>query len=151
MDFFLGLLAGVAALFIAFSTERDDTASKPDSSSQTERENVVGDAVPGLEDNLDRPEIHVDGNAGSVVIVDSFPSESQLDIQEWRGLGGSAGAEAPRQAIATTPVWLLPTILDQIAELGVQRLVCFSTTSVLGKAGSSTSHEKVVVERVCDA
>jgi nucleoside-diphosphate-sugar epimerase len=64
------------------------------------------------------------------------------------GLQFAAGAEAARQAIATIPVWLLPTMLDHIAELGVQRLVCFSTTSVLGKANSSTSREKAVVERV---
>lgn len=65
--------------------------------------------------------------------------------------GIARGAALPGQAVATLPVWLLAPLADQLAEQGVQRLVCFSTTSVLGKAGTSTPHEMAVVERVRDA
>jgi nucleoside-diphosphate-sugar epimerase len=65
--------------------------------------------------------------------------------------GVAPDLEMPRQAIATIPVWLLAPLVDQLSDHGVQRLVCFSTTSVLGKADTSTPHEKAVVERVCDA
>jgi nucleoside-diphosphate-sugar epimerase len=57
----------------------------------------------------------------------------------------------PGQAIATMPVWLLAPLAAQLARQGVQRLVCFSTTSVLGKADTSTAHERAVVTRVRDA
>jgi len=65
--------------------------------------------------------------------------------------GIMAGRDAPRQAIATIPIWLLAPLADQIAGQGVQRLVCFSTTSVLGKADSSTVSERATVERVFGA
>ncbi|MBT3398753.1 MAG: hypothetical protein HN420_02055, partial [Rhodospirillaceae bacterium] len=93
--FVVGLVASVAALFIAFSTERDDTVSAPVASSQIEVGNAVREdppAVPAIvDDNLERPELDIDAPAGPVVIVDTFPSESQLTIQEWRGIDGSAG------------------------------------------------------------
>ncbi len=93
--FVVGLVVSVAALFIAFSTERDDTVSAPVASSQIEVGNAVREdppAVPAIvDDNLERPELDIDAPAGPVVIVDTFPSESQLTIQEWRGIDGSAG------------------------------------------------------------
>ncbi len=57
----------------------------------------------------------------------------------------------PRQAIATIPVWLFAPLVDQLAAQGVKLLVCFSTTSVLGKADTTTSKEMAVVERVLEA
>lgn len=65
--------------------------------------------------------------------------------------GVPPGPALPRQAIATIPVWLLAPLVEQLANRGVERLVCFSTTSVLGKAGTSTVHELAVVEQVRDA
>jgi len=93
--FVLGLVGGVAALFIAFSTERDDTVSKPGGSGQIERENVARDGAPdgpvALRRNLDRPELDLDQNANPLIIVDSFPAESQLELGVWRGAVGSGG------------------------------------------------------------
>lgn len=65
--------------------------------------------------------------------------------------GLTDGLEMPSQAIATIPVWLLAPLVDQLVNNGVRRLVCFSTTSVLGKANTSTASEKAVVDRVRDA
>lgn len=87
--FVVGLVAGVAALFIAFSTEHDDSIPTPDNSSQIESGD--DDSPAALRRNLDRPELDLDENADPLIIVDSFPSESQLTIQEWRGIEGSAG------------------------------------------------------------
>ena len=61
------------------------------------------------------------------------------------------GSNMPRQAVATISVWHLAPLVDQLAENSVQRLVCFSTTSVLGKADTSTVSERAIVERVNDA
>lgn len=65
--------------------------------------------------------------------------------------GFAASLEAPRRAIATLPIWHLAPLADRLAQAGVQRLVCFSTTSVLGKAETSTARERATVERVNDA
>jgi nucleoside-diphosphate-sugar epimerase len=54
-------------------------------------------------------------------------------------------------AIATVPVWLLPPRLDDLARLGVRRLVCFSTSSVFGKAETRSRRERAVVARVTAA
>lgn len=93
--FVVGLLAGVAALFIVFSDDQDEIVSPPDNASQFD----VGKAVPeipsaspgAMGEDLDRPELVIDESAAPVVIVDSFPPDSQLTIQEWRGIEGSAG------------------------------------------------------------
>ncbi|MBT3399064.1 MAG: NAD-dependent epimerase/dehydratase family protein [Rhodospirillaceae bacterium] len=66
-------------------------------------------------------------------------------------LGFAAGLDVPQQAIATIPIWHLAPLADQLADHGVQRLVCFSTTSVLGKANTSTASERATVDRVYDA
>ena len=58
---------------------------------------------------------------------------------------------AAAQAVVTIPVWLVPGYLDRLADSGVRRLVCFSTTSVLGKADSQSRRERAVVARVAGA
>lgn len=63
----------------------------------------------------------------------------------------SVGAPAAKQAISTIPVWHLPEILDSFADAGLERLVCFSTSSVVGKSDSRTARERLVVERVAAA
>tara|TARA_R110002110_G_scaffold376568_2_gene586630 strand:- start:142888 stop:143811 length:924 start_codon:yes stop_codon:yes gene_type:complete len=93
--FVVGLLAGVAALFIAFSNEQDEIVSPPGNSSQIEAGKVLPESPPAdpgaVGEDMDRPELDIDENAGPVVIVDTFPSDSQPTIQEWRGIEGTAG------------------------------------------------------------
>ena len=57
----------------------------------------------------------------------------------------------PAQAVATVPIWLLQPHLDGLADRGVRRLVCFSTTSIFGKSGTRNTHERETVERVSEA
>jgi nucleoside-diphosphate-sugar epimerase len=57
----------------------------------------------------------------------------------------------PSMAIATIPVWLLAPHLDELAERGVERLVCFSTTSIFGKSATSNARERETVARVAQA
>ena len=57
----------------------------------------------------------------------------------------------PAAAIATVPIWLLSPHLEGLADRGLQRLVCFSTTSLFGKSGARNMHERAVVARVLEA
>lgn len=79
------------------------------------------------------------------------------DRPHLRALAFDAGRDVPdeaadaRAAVSTLPVWQLPPLFDRFAAHGVRRLVCFSTSSVLGKASTSTARERAVVARVADA
>lgn len=57
----------------------------------------------------------------------------------------------PAAAIATVPVWLLSPHFDEMADRGLQRLVCFSTTSLFGKSETRNVHERAMVARVLEA
>ena len=50
----------------------------------------------------------------------------------------------PAAAIHATGAWLLPPQLPVLAAAGVQRLVCFSSTSMLAKAASPSAAEREV-------
>jgi nucleoside-diphosphate-sugar epimerase len=51
----------------------------------------------------------------------------------------------PQAAIHATGAWLLPPQLPALEEAGVQRLVCFSSTSMLAKAASPSAEEREIV------
>lgn len=57
----------------------------------------------------------------------------------------------PTLAIATTPIWVLSPHLDALADRGIRRLVCFSTTSIFGKSGTRNIHERDTVRHIIDA
>jgi len=44
------------------------------------------------------------------------------------------------------PIWLLPSHMPALAGLGIQRVIVFSSTSIEGKSGSSSSHEQHIVQ-----
>src|SRR4029077_4193384 len=50
----------------------------------------------------------------------------------------------PLAAIHATGAWLLPAQLPVLEGAGVQRLVCFSSTSMLAKAASPSAQEREV-------
>ena len=62
-----------------------------------------------------------------------------------------SGGDWPAAAIATVPVWLLSPHFDEMADRGLQRLVCFSTTSLFGKIETRNARERAVVDRVLEA
>lgn len=57
----------------------------------------------------------------------------------------------PLEAVATTPIWALAPHIDGLADRGIQRLVCFSTTSIFGKSGTRNSRERDTVARIVEA
>lgn len=57
----------------------------------------------------------------------------------------------PLEALATTPVWALVPHFDSLADRGVRRIVCFSTTSIFGKSGTRNARERVAVDRISEA
>ncbi|MBS27363.1 MAG: NAD-dependent dehydratase [Alphaproteobacteria bacterium] len=80
--------------------------------------------------------------AGADVTVQKFDAVGPLPAMTGRSL---------KNAIATVPVWLLPPRMDELYDAGVRRLVCFSTTSVLGKADSQNPHERAMVTKVMES
>lgn len=61
------------------------------------------------------------------------------------------GDRRPVAAIHATGAWFLPPHLPALASAGVERLVCFSSTSVLAKAGSSSAIEREVARQLAEA
>ncbi len=55
------------------------------------------------------------------------------------------------QLIHCAPIWVLPTHLTALAELGVRRIVVFSSTSVISKQDSSDSTEQGLVKQLSDS
>lgn len=53
--------------------------------------------------------------------------------------------------IHTPAIWHLAEHLDYFANLGIKRLICFSSTSIEGKATSENSYEKELVQKFIDA
>jgi nucleoside-diphosphate-sugar epimerase len=60
-------------------------------------------------------------------------------------------ANRPVAAIHATGAWLLPAHLAALRDAGVERLVCFSSTSVLAKAESGSAAEREVARRLAAA
>lgn len=61
------------------------------------------------------------------------------------------GAYRPVAAIHATGAWLLPAHLADLRAAGVRRLICFSSTSMLAKADSTSAKEREVARRLAAA
>jgi uncharacterized protein YbjT (DUF2867 family) len=57
----------------------------------------------------------------------------------------------PAAAIHATGAWLLPCQLPVLEQAGVQRLVCFSSTSMLAKAASPSAQEREIARMLAAA
>lgn len=57
----------------------------------------------------------------------------------------------PATGIATVPLWLLPPQIEGLARAGLRRLVCFSSTSIMGKEGTRSGHERTQVTALVGA
>ncbi len=57
----------------------------------------------------------------------------------------------PVAAIHATGAWLLPAHLSAIRAAGVRRLICFSSTSMLAKANSTSAPEREIARRLAAA
>jgi nucleoside-diphosphate-sugar epimerase len=61
------------------------------------------------------------------------------------------GKLMPAAAIHATGAWLLPPQLPVLRQAGVERLVCFSSTSMLAKAASPSAREREVARLLAQA
>lgn len=61
------------------------------------------------------------------------------------------GGRHPAAAIHVTGAWLLPAHLATLREAGVQRLICFSSTSMLAKKGSPSASERATAASLASA
>ncbi len=95
----------------------------------------------------DRPVV---GLARRPALVTERNSLKTVAFDLARALPARSG-DWPAAAIATVPIWLLSRHLDELADRGVRRLVCFSTTSLFGKSETRNAHERAVVARVQEA
>ena len=57
----------------------------------------------------------------------------------------------PQTLIYTPSIWTLPPHLKKLRRAGIKRLICFSSTSIMGKAGSENAYEKELVEKFSEA
>ena len=90
-----------------------------------------------------------------VIAVCRRPLPELAPEAEWlaRDLGRplDLGNRRAVAAVHATGAWLLPSHLPALAAAGVERLVCFSSTSVLAKAGSSSGAEREVARQLSEA
>lgn len=56
-----------------------------------------------------------------------------------------------KSLIHCAPIWLLPRHVNALHQLGVNRIVAFSSTSVFGKKQSSNEHEQQIVSMILEA
>lgn len=75
------------------------------------------------------------------------PGWLQADLTTTAGRGLLPRAET---VLSLSPVWLLPELIETLKANGLRRLVAFSSTSVLTKAGSADPGERVVVKALED-
>lgn len=57
----------------------------------------------------------------------------------------------PKTLIYTPSIWTLPPHLKKLRKEGVNRLVCFSSTSIMSKASSENAYEREMVEKFSEA
>ncbi len=57
----------------------------------------------------------------------------------------------PEILIHTPAIWYLPDNIEKFAELGIKRIICFSSTSIEGKSSSDNKNEKELVQKFIDA
>jgi nucleoside-diphosphate-sugar epimerase len=90
-----------------------------------------------------------------VIAVCRRPLPTASSEAEWLGHDLARpldlGDRRPVAAIHATGAWLLPLHLPALAAAGVHRLICFSSTSVLAKADSSSAAERSVVRQLAEA
>ena len=55
---------------------------------------------------------------------------------------------APQTVIHTAPIWLLAGHIQELADMGVKRIIAFSSTSVFGKSNSKNPYERTLVKRL---
>ena len=75
------------------------------------------------------------------------PGWLQADLTTTAGRGLLPRAET---VLSLSPVWLLPELIETLKANSLRRLVAFSSTSVLTKAGSADPGERVVVKALED-
>lgn len=78
---------------------------------------------------------------------DDRPGWLQADLTTTAGRDLLPRVEA---VLSLSPVWLLPDLMATLKAKGLRRLVAFSSTSVLTKAGSADPGEQAVVKALAD-
>jgi nucleoside-diphosphate-sugar epimerase len=82
-----------------------------------------------------------------IAVARRIPADAKSETCRWTVADLAAGPlNLPTLhavgAIATVPIWLLPALVPALHSAGIQRLVCFSSTSVFGKQTSRSAYEQ---------
>ena len=109
--------------------------------------------VIGATGQIGQPLMHRAGDRVTLALARDPDAVSGIPVLAFHAEDGLpvARGDWPGAAIATVPVWLLAEHAGELAARGTRRLVCFSTTSIFGKAETSNAHERAVVEKVTSA
>lgn len=91
------------------------------------------------------PRLEASGRSFTAVSRAPRPGWLAADIETSQGR-----AALPRAAtvLSLSPVWLLPDLIDTLKAGGMERLVAFSSTSVVTKAASPHAGERAVAEKL---
>ena len=88
------------------------------------------------------PRLQAAGLAFNAVSRHPEPGWIQADIEP----GAARGPRPPATTVLSfSPIWLLPDLIPTLKAGGMDRLIAFSSTSVLTKAGSANPAERAVV------
>ena len=88
------------------------------------------------------PRLQAAGLAFNAVSREPTAGWIQADIETAEGRAALPGATT---VLSFSPIWLLPDLISTLRAGGMTRLIAFSSTSVLTKAGSANPAERAVV------
>lgn len=75
-------------------------------------------------------------------------NQLQWDLNESPSVKVLEQLKASKTLIHCAPIWLLPKHLASLNKLGVERMIVFSSTSVISKANSANSAEQALVTQL---
>jgi len=110
--------------------------------------------VTGANGVVGRPlQLILQGKQKDHLIVSRHAGEGRVhwDLTEPIGTETAAQLQSMHSLIHCAPIWLLPAHLTQLHELGLRRLVVFSSSSVISKVASSNADEQQLVSQLSDA
>jgi len=87
----------------------------------------------------------------SLDLARDFPSPGQPSSAVRNRSTVGLGLEPAALLLHAAPIWLLPGLLPPLSELGLRRLVAFSSTSRFTKRSSSSARERDTARRLAEA
>lgn len=87
------------------------------------------------------------------ICISRYPSDGQIEWNLTREVSPQSLKQLSgcRELFHCAPIWLLPRNLPTLKELGIRRIVVFSSTSIISKQVSENSEEQSLVKQLSKA